>query len=86
MATASDRAAIAQIMATVARLTMKLATVNAKLVVALQKNLDSRDGHGGCDRTIRGRGAGTRAISGTGTGAGAPEITGTGAPAMSEEK
>ena len=41
-ATASDHSAIAQLTDTVARLTTELATVNAKLVNALQKNRASR--------------------------------------------
>ena len=51
-ATASDRAAIAQLIATVVRLMTELVMVNAKLVVAIQENYASRFGHGGHDRTI----------------------------------
>ena len=62
---ASDCAAIEKLMATVARLTTELATVHVKLVVVLQTNRASRGGHGGRDRTTRGRGAG--AVSGANT-------------------
>ena len=85
-ATLSDRAAIKQLTATVARLTTKLATVNEKLVVALQKKHTSRGGRGGRDRTSHGLGAGTGERAGTGTGAGAPERIGAGAPTIAEEK
>ena len=59
--TASNCAAIAELTATVARLTTELATVNVKLVVAFQTNRASRGGHGGRNRTTHGRGDGTGA-------------------------
>ena len=93
-ATASDRADIAQLTVTVARLTTDLAMVNAKLVIALQKDLASRSGRGERNITSRGigAGAGSRARacpgagSGTGTRTGAPERTGASAPTMDESK
>ena len=66
---ASDRVAIAKIMAIVARLMTELVMVNAKLVVALQTNCASRGGREGRDRNTSGQGAGSRAGAGTGTGA-----------------
>ena len=82
MATASDRAAIAHLIATALRLTTELATVNVKLIVDLQTNCSIRVGRGGRNRTSRGQGTG--AGSGTGTGSDAPARTGFGAPSMSE--
>ena len=84
--TASYRAAIAQLMATVARLATELATVNTKLVVNLQTNRASQGGHRGRGRIIRRRGSRTGSTSSTGTGSSAPEITNAGAPNMAEEK
>ena len=86
MATESDRAAIAKLMATVARLMMELSMVNTKLVVSLQTNRARRGSCGGRDRTRRGQEAGARSGSGKGNGSGAPSITGTSAPTMAEEK
>ena len=60
-ATASDRAAIAQLTSTVKRLTAELVTVNANLVTALQTQRVIR---GGCGGRGRGRGAGALAQSG----------------------
>ena len=49
-ATASDRAAIAQLTSTVDWLTAELLAVNAKLVTALQRKRVSQGGRGGRDR------------------------------------
>ena len=54
--TASDLRAITQIMATVTILTTELATVNKKLVVALQAKRASRGSRGGRNKANRGRG------------------------------
>ena len=81
-ATVSDRAAIAQLAATVARLMTELATVNAKLVVTPQTNRAIRGGGGRRNRTIHGRGDGDGEGAGTGNGAGAPARTGASAPTM----
>ena len=84
--TASDCVAISQLTSTVGRLTAELATVNAKLVIALQKNRDSQCGQRGRDRTNHEKGSGSGVGSGTGTGAGSPERTGASAPTMAEKK
>ena len=83
-ATAIDRAAIAQLTATVARIMAELATVNVKLIVTLQKKRAIRGGHGGRDRTSRGQGSGSG--YGTGTRVSAPARTGASAPTMAEGK
>ena len=62
-ATASNRAAIANLTAMVERLTAELATVNANLVTALQPQRASRGGRGGRGRGRR-RGAGTTTYTG----------------------
>ena len=70
--TASDRAAIAQLTATVERLTVELVTVNTKLVAALKNQQASWDGNGGQSRGRR-RGASAGATTpthGPPTGAG----------------
>ena len=84
--TASDRDAIAQLTATVARLTTEIATLNVKLVVDLQKNRVSWGGRGGRNITIRVQGARAGAVACTGTGAGAPARTGASAPTMDDTK
>ena len=86
MATASDRGAIAKLMAAVARLTTELATVNTKLFVDLQTNYASQGGRGGHNRNTRRQGAGDRAGSGIGTRAGNTARIGASAPAMAEGK
>ena len=85
-ATAIDRATIAQLTATVTRITTEIATVNAKLVIALQEKRARRGGRRGCNRTSRGLGSGTGERAGTGIGAGALVRTGAGAPTMDDEK
>ena len=82
--TASDRAAITQLTATAARLTLELATVNENLVLALQANRASqgrlwRARQNQPKMRIQNR-------SRTGTGAGSPAIIGTGALNMADEK
>ena len=62
-ATASNRSAIAQITATVERLTAELINVNAKLVTALLPQRSIRGGRGGRGRG-RGRGVGTTTKTG----------------------
>ena len=62
-ATASDRAGIAQLTATVKRLMSELVTVNANLVTSLQPQRASRGGRGGRSRG-RGRGSGTTTPNG----------------------
>ena len=49
-ATTSDPSEIAQLTANIVRLTMEIATVNEKLVVALHTKRASRGGCGGRDR------------------------------------
>ena len=78
----SDRIAISQLNATVARVTTEIATVIAKLAVALQTNRASRGGQGERNRTTRERGA--RAGPGTGTGAGTSAITRASATTIAE--
>ena len=70
-ATASDRAAIAQLTATAKSLTAELFTVNAKLVAALQPQKASRGSHGG---QTRGRGHGRGRGAGAGVGATTPTM------------
>ena len=62
-ATASDRAAIAQLTATVERLTAELITVESKIVTDLQPQCASR---GGCGGQSRGRGCGAGTTTPTG--------------------
>ena len=61
--TASNCAAIAQLTATVERLTAEIITVNTRLVTALHPQRASRGGRGGQSRG-RGRGAGTTTPTG----------------------
>ena len=68
--TASDHEAIAQLTATVARLTTDLATVNKKLVVSLQAKRAIRGSRGGRNKATRGRGDGARARAATKSGSG----------------
>ena len=68
-ATASDRDSIAQLMATVARLTMGLATMNENIVIALQGKRASCGIRKGRDRAARGKGVGARDAAKTGSGA-----------------
>ena len=81
-ATSSDCVAIAQLTATFASLTTELATVKAKLVLALQTNRPRQVGRGQRGRTSRRQGSGTGAGTSTGTRAGSPARTGTSVPAM----
>ena len=81
-ATASDRAAISQLTATVKSLTADLITVNAKLVAALQPQRAIRGGRG--ERSRRrgrecGRGRGRGRERGRGRGRGRGASTGAGA-------
>ena len=82
----SDRAAIAKLTATVARLTTEIATVNKKLVFVLQEKRTSRGSRRGRDKTTRRRGSvtGYRAGSRTGAGAGSTARTGARAPTLAE--
>ena len=75
--TASDCTDIAQLTATVERLTAELVTVNTKLVAALQTQRASQGGNG---KQSRRRGRGRRASAGAGAGAGAGATTPTHGP------
>ena len=72
IATASDRSAITELTDTVAKITTELATVNSKLVVALQAKCASRGGRGGRDRTTCGQGSVSGQGAVTGDGAAPP--------------
>ena len=84
--TVSDRAAIAQLMVTVARLTTDISRVNTKLVVALQTNSSRWGVREGRNITSREKGPAAGAGAGTDTGARVPARTGAGTPTMAEEK